>query len=104
MKLRPYGNRVLCRLVELGDNYGHIVIPERFRKRFGITATGAPHALCRIEDLGPEACKELSVGDYVLVDGLNIENISPSFVQGERDICLPLDRAILVRFTQPPVA
>lgn len=104
MKITPLGDRVLCKLVELGDKFGSIVIPEKYQQRYGLTVTGAPHALCQVLAMGPDVSKELCTGEYVLVEGMNVEWVSPVSVQGEKDVCLPRDKAILVRFLSPPVA
>lgn len=103
MKLKPLDDRMLCKVVDLPEDYGQIIIPERFRKQYGMTATGAPHVLCQVLGHGPNVTEEVSIGDYVLVDGLNLEAIPPGQVQGEKDVCLPRDKAVLVVFGEPPV-
>lgn len=101
---RPLHDRLRCRVVRADETYGKIVIPERFRKQFGVTQTGAPHVLCRVEAIGPDAAPEISPGDYILVDGLNVEKVRPLDTNGEKDLCFPRDKAILVRFLGTPIS
>jgi len=92
--IRPIRYRIACKILPF-KNTSSIVLRPELLAPFGRTATGFPHRVGKVLALGDKVTWDIKVGDYVLLEGMNLDIQSKLDVGTDDEIGIPYEKAVL---------